>query len=239
VVQDEELGHLALARSESEPLAERGHQLAPADGVISSQSLPGVVEQHPQVEGQRILEVGDHPRELRLDVHQVPGAQRVQPPERPEGVNVHRVHVVQVVLVVRGDPPELGHQRPQHPEGVHLVQHRPAPRRREEQRLGRLHRLGVAPGGHQGRQRLGDPLAGPAVDRDAELARVLEQSQRLGGRALEQRRVVHRQPPAEHLEVSHLALGAEDAPGRALLLARARTASATGAGCPPPGRRGA
>jgi len=91
--------------------------------------MPGVVEQHPQVERERVLEVGDQPAELRLDVHQVAGAQGIEAPERAQGVNVHGVHVVQVILVVRGDSPELGHQCPEHAERVHLVQHRSPPGR--------------------------------------------------------------------------------------------------------------
>jgi len=128
-VQHQELGHLALACAETESFAEGCHELAPADRVIAPEALAGIMEQHAQVERQWILELDEHPPQLRLDVHQVPGAQRIQPSQRPERVNVDRVHVVQVALVVRGDPPELGDQRPEHPERVHLVQHCTSTRR--------------------------------------------------------------------------------------------------------------
>ena len=127
VVEDEELGHLALPRREPQPLAEAGHELLPPDRVISAHALAGVVEEHPEEERERVLEVRDQPAELGLDVHQVAGAQRIEAPERAQGVNVHRVHVVQVVLVVRGDASELGHQRSQHSEGVHLIEDRASP----------------------------------------------------------------------------------------------------------------
>lgn len=127
MVEDEELGHLALSRCEPQPLAEPGHELLSPDRVVSAHALPGVVEEHPEEERERVLKVGDQAPELGLDVHQVAGAQRIEPPERAQGVNVHGVHVVQVVLVVRGDAPELGHQHSQHPEGVHLVEDRASP----------------------------------------------------------------------------------------------------------------
>jgi hypothetical protein len=123
VVQHQELRHLALPGAESQPLAKGHHQLSPPDGVVATHPLPGVVQEHPQAQRERVRQVRHAPPQRRLHIHQIAGPQRVEPPQRAQGVNVDGVHVVQVALVVGGDAPELGNQRPQHTQGMHLVEH--------------------------------------------------------------------------------------------------------------------
>ena len=218
VLEHEEVGDLLLARGEPEPRSERLHQLEPALRVVAAHALAGVVEQHPQVERERVGEILQLARELGLRVGEVSGPQRVEPLHREQRVNVDGVHMVEVVLVVRGHPPELGHHRPEHAGLVQLEQLLAPGARPREQPLELGHHRELAPGRLERRERLHHLLLRPGVDRQPLLVRDPEELEhRLGARG-EQRRVAEGELAAEGLERAEAPLGDEERRGPPLRL---------------------
>ena len=92
-----------------------------------------------------------------------------QQPDRADGVLIDGVVVVHVVLHLRDDPAEVGHEAPEHPGLVHPAQHR----------------LGVAlRGQHLEEQRVGARVAADTLVDEHAIARGLPHRQRVDLKAV-------------------------------------------------------
>ena len=121
--------------------------------------LADVVQQRRQEERARARDLGGEARRERELVRELAARELPQPVDRGHRVNVHRVHVVDVVVHAARDRQKLGHHREQQPHVVELADDRPAARARLGHGAHELHeerrRLGAARAGcshHAGRR---------------------------------------------------------------------------------------
>ena len=110
VVQHQPRDGFRLARVEPEPRTQLGGHFGPHDGMVAAPALGDVVQQDRHVQNPARLHVFDDLGRHRMVVGQQPAFDAAENIDGADGVLVHRIDVVHVVLHLRRDAVEIRYE---------------------------------------------------------------------------------------------------------------------------------